>query len=310
MIADTNWALALHGGAGIMSRESLTPDSESQYRGALATALSAGRVVLEAGGAAVDAVEQTVTALEENPLFNAGNGSVLAANGEVEMDAAIMDGRDLNAGAVIGLSRIRNPIRLARQVMDQSPHVMLAWQGAEDFGQSMGAERMTPDWFVTKHRRQQLENARKSNVVNLDHNDEKHGTVGAVARDMQGNLAAATSTGGMTNKQPGRVGDTPLIGAGTYASNSACAVSATGHGEMFMRLTVARDIAAMIEYLGVDLATAVHRKVIEELPRIDGTGGVIAIGSAGAPVLAFNCSGMYRASQCSGEEPIIAIFAD
>ena len=310
MSGDNSWALALHGGAGTILRENLSPDEEARYRAGLEAALAAGRAVLEAGGAALDAVEQTVTALEENPLFNAGKGSVLTAEGAVEMDAAIMDGATLDAGAVIGVRRVRNPVRLARQVMEQSPHVILAWQGAEEFAERTGAEAKPQDWFITAHRRAQLADARAADVVSLDHSDGKYGTVGAVARDRHGSLAAATSTGGMTNKQPGRVGDAPLIGAGTYASNHTCAVSATGHGEMFIRLTVARDIAAMMEYQGLDLAGAVRRKVQKELPRIGGTGGVIAIGCEGMPVLSFNSAGMYRAAQCEGEEPMIAIFED
>ncbi|PVA09839.1 beta-aspartyl-peptidase [Pelagivirga sediminicola] len=310
MSGAVDWALALHGGAGTILREHLSPEDETRYRAGLEVALAAGRAVLEAGGTALDAVEETVTALEENPVFNAGKGSVLTAEGAVEMDAAIMDGASLDAGAVIGLRRVRNPVRLARQVMEHSPHVMLAWQGAEDFARHMGAETMALEWFVTGHRSTQLAEARAANVVSLDHSDGKYGTVGAVARDRNGNLAAATSTGGMTNKQPGRVGDAPLIGAGTYASNRSCAVSATGHGEMFIRLTVARDIAAMMEYQGLDLAAATYRKVHEELPRIDGAGGVIAVGAEGAPVLSFNSEGMYRAAQCEGAAPIIAIFED
>lgn len=310
MSESKNWALALHGGAGTILREKLSSSDEARYRAGLEAALAAGRAVLEASGTALDAVEETVTALEENPLFNAGKGSVLTAEGAVEMDAAIMDGASLNAGAVIGVCRVRNPVRLARQVMEQSPHVILAWRGAEDFAQRIGTAAMPLEWFITDHRRAQLVNARAANMVSLDHNDGKYGTVGAVARDCYGNLSAATSTGGMTNKQPGRVGDAPLIGAGTYASNRSCAVSATGHGEMFIRLTVARDIAAMIEYQGLDLAAAVRRKVHEELPRINGTGGVIAIGLEGMPILSFNSAGMYRASQCEGADPVIAIFED
>jgi len=309
MTTDCDWALALHGGAGTILRDSLGPDREAGYHAALSAALAAGRDILEADGSALNAVEAVVTALEENPLFNAGHGSVLTARGEVEMDAAIMDGSTLTAGAVIGLRTVRNPVRLARKIMEQTNHVVLAGDGAETFAREIGNEFMPAEWFVTEHRRNQLEAARVARAVTLDHNDGKYGTVGAVARDRRGNLAAATSTGGMTNKQPGRVGDAPVIGAGTYASNRACAVSATGHGEMFIRMTVARDIAALMEYAGQNLVQAVTRKVMEELPRIEGRGGVIALGAHGAPVLMFNTAGMYRASQCEGGLESTSIYA-
>ncbi|EKF18628.1 isoaspartyl peptidase/L-asparaginase family protein [Nitratireductor pacificus] len=305
---NTPWALALHGGAGTILRSKLTKQEEARFREGLADALRAGTAVLEKGGAAIDAVERTVIALEENPMFNAGRGSVLTSEGGIEMDAAIMDGRNLDAGAVIGLNTVRNPISLARLVMEKNDHVVLAGKGAEAFARERGLQSMPTDWFVTERRRNQLEEARKTQAVSLDHNDGKYGTVGAVARDMGGNLAAATSTGGMTNKAPGRVGDAPLIGAGTYASNRGCAVSATGHGEMFIRLTVARDIAAMMEYLGLDLEEAVRRKVHDELPALEGAGGLIAVGPEGLPVLSFNTPGMYRASRCAGESEQIAIF--
>ncbi|WP_295805614.1 isoaspartyl peptidase/L-asparaginase family protein [uncultured Nitratireductor sp.] len=306
----TPWALALHGGAGTILRSKLSVEEESRFRDGLAEALQAGTQVLQKGGAAVEAVECTVIALEENPLFNAGRGSVLTTEANVEMDAAIMDGRNLEAGAVIGLNTVRNPVSLARMVMERNDHVVLAGQGAEVFARLCALESKPTDWFVTERRRNQLEEAKKAQTVSLDHNDGKYGTVGAVARDTGGNLAAATSTGGMTNKACGRVGDAPLIGAGTYASNKGCAVSATGHGEIFIRLTVARDIAAMVEYLGLSLEEAVRRKVHAELPALQGAGGLIAVGAEGAPVLSFNTPGMYRASQAAGESEKIAIFDD
>ncbi|MFC6488503.1 isoaspartyl peptidase/L-asparaginase family protein [Nitratireductor sp. GCM10026969] len=303
------WALALHGGAGTILREKLSAAGEASFREGLGHALICGRTVLKDGGSAVEAVERVVVALEDNPLFNAGRGSVLTSQATIEMDAAIMDGRAREAGAVIGLRTVRNPVCLARKVMEESDHAVLAWQGAEAFARRVSAETVDPEWFITDHRRKQLEDAREAAMVTLDHNDGKYGTVGAVARDSAGNLAAATSTGGMTNKHPGRVGDTPIIGAGTYADNRTCAVSATGHGEMFIRLTVARDIAAMVEYQGLDLVEAVRRKVLE-LPEIGGSGGVIALGRTGRPVLTFNTRGMYRACQSEGGQAEISIFAD
>ncbi|MEF2071276.1 isoaspartyl peptidase/L-asparaginase family protein [Consotaella aegiceratis] len=306
----TNWALALHGGAGTILKERMTPDKEAAYRAGLDHALAQGRAVLEAGGACEAAVEATVVALEDNPLFNAGKGSVLTRDGTVEMDAAIMRGRDLAAGSVTGLLHVRNPVRLARLVMDGSDHVMLAGAGAERFAREAGAVMVEPAYFEIELRRSQLAEAQAKQEISLDHNDHKYGTVGAVARDIHGNLAAATSTGGMTNKHPGRIGDSPVIGAGTYANDRGAAVSATGHGEMFIRLSVGRDISALVEYGGLSLDQAVARKVLEELPAIDGRGGVIAVGRTGAPVLCFNTPGMYRAAQVEGGEALIGFYAD
>lgn len=307
-MSGSTWALALHGGAGTISKASMTPEKEVAYRAGLMAALAAGRAVLAAGGAAEEAVVATVIELENDPLFNAGRGSVLTSAGRVEMDAALMRGRDLAAGAVAGITRVRNPILLARAVMEQSPQVMLCGEGAEAFAAAAGLAFAEPDYFITDMRLEQLRAARAADVVSLDHNDHKYGTVGAVARDRAGNLAAATSTGGMTNKRPGRIGDSPVIGAGTYA-NGVAAVSATGHGETFIRMTVARDIAALIDYAGLDLDAAVRRKVIDELPRIGGSGGVIAVGAHGAPVLAFNTPGMYRAAEEEGGTSTVAFYS-
>ncbi|MGR6432640.1 isoaspartyl peptidase/L-asparaginase family protein [Rhizobium sp. PAMB 3174] len=302
------WAIALHGGAGTILKESMTAERESAYRKGLADALARGREVLESGGASEVAVEATVNALEDNPLFNAGYGAVLTADETAELDAAIMRGSDLAAGAVAGVADIRNPVSLARLVMERSSHVMLAGEGASRFAREQNAAMVPNTYFITDFRLEQLRKAMAKNQVSLDHNDNKYGTVGAVARDRMGNVAAATSTGGMTNKRRGRIGDSPLIGAGTYASNRSCAVSATGHGEMFIRLTVARDIAALMEYAGLSLADAASRKVMKELMEIDGRGGIIAVGTSGDPVMIFNTPGMYRAAQCEGGEPEIGIY--
>ncbi|MGR6467393.1 isoaspartyl peptidase/L-asparaginase family protein [Rhizobium sp. PAMB 3182] len=302
------WAIALHGGAGTILKESMTAERESAYRKGLADALARGREVLESGGASEAAVEATVNALEDNPLFNAGYGAVLTADETAELDAAIMRGSDLAAGAVAGVADIRNPVSLARLVMERSSHVMLAGEGASRFAREHDVAMVPNTYFMTDFRLEQLRKAMAKNQVSLDHNDNKYGTVGAVARDRMGNVAAATSTGGMTNKRPGRIGDSPLIGAGTYASNRSCAVSATGHGEMFIRLTVARDIAALMEYAGLSLADAASRKVMKELMEIDGRGGIIAVGTSGDPVMIFNTPGMYRAAQCEGGEPEIGIY--
>ncbi|WP_176083545.1 isoaspartyl peptidase/L-asparaginase [Martelella sp. HB161492] len=306
-----DWAIALHGGAGTILKETMTPEREAAYRQGLEAALAAGRAVLEAGGAAEDAVEASVIALEDDPLFNAGRGAVLTADGGFELDSAIMRGHDLAVGAVFSVCDVANPIRLARLVMDYSPHVAFCGEGASRFARAGGLPAVPPAYFETAHRRQQLEKARAANVISLDHNDNKFGTVGAVARDARGNLAAATSTGGMTNKAVGRIGDSPVIGAGTYASNASCAVSATGHGELFIRLTVARDIAAMMEYGGLSLIEASRRKVLVELATLEAeSGGIIAVGRTGDPVLVFNSAGMYRAAQSAGGEPVIAIYRD
>ncbi|PTW61341.1 beta-aspartyl-peptidase (threonine type) [Breoghania corrubedonensis] len=309
-MADCGWALALHGGAGTILKETMTPDREAGYRAGLEAALAAGREVLSAGGSAEDAVVATVMVLEDNPLFNAGRGSVLTSAGTVEMDAAIMRGRDRAAGTVAGIHGVRNPICLARRVMERSDHVMFCGAGAQVFALEQGFEELPASYFETEHRRNQLREAQEKNEISLDHNDHKYGTVGCVARDRNGDLAAATSTGGMTNKRPGRVGDSPVIGAGTYASNDGAAISATGHGEAFIRETVARDIAALVQYAGLDLTEAVRRKVMVDLPRIGGDGGVIAIAPAGAPVLMFNTRGMYRASACEGGDAKLGIYAD
>jgi len=248
--------------------------------------------------------------MEDSELFNAGRGAVMTHEGRAELDASLMRGEDFDAGAVAGVTRVRHPILAAKAVMEQSDHVMLAGAGADAFAESVGLEQMDPDWFRTERRMEQLDRAREADEMRLDHHEDELGTVGAVALDRHGNLAAGTSTGGMTNKRWGRVGDSPIIGAGTYASNASCAVSATGHGEYFIRRTVAREICALVEYAGLDLAEASRRVVHDQLLPMGATGGIIAVDGHGELVLEMNTPGMYRASVRAGEEAVVAIFAN
>jgi L-asparaginase / beta-aspartyl-peptidase len=290
-------ALVIHGGAGTMQRSDLTPALEAQIREALDAALDAGNAVLAGGGSALDAVSAAVVVLEDSPHFNAGKGAVFTADGTNELDAAIMDGTTLRAGAVAGLHRIRNPIRLARAVMEKSRHVMLIGDGAEKFAQSIGMELVDAEYFRTEHRWQQLLEARAAEAANAGQvlpAAAYFGTVGALALDSRGHLAAATSTGGMTNKRWGRVGDAPIIGAGTYA-NADCAVSATGWGEFFIRLSVAHDICARVAYRGDSIDDAASEVIMRRVPALGGDGGAIAMDAKGHIAMPFNTSGMYRA---------------
>lgn len=279
------YMLVVHGGAGTIRRADLTPELDQAYRTALTEAIRAGHDVLRGGGRALDAVVAVVTRLEDDSLFNAGRGAVFTNAGTNELDAAIMDGRTGNAGAVAGVTNIRNPILLARLVMERSPHVMLAREGAETFALEQGMDTVPASYFRTERRFEQLRRARER---------EKHGTVGAVAVDIHGDLAAATSTGGMTNKRWGRIGDSPIIGAGTWASNANCAVSATGHGEFFIRQAVAHDICARVEYLDESPADAAQHVIDVELPALRATGGVIVVDRQGRFAAPFNTPGMYR----------------
>jgi len=284
------WSLVLHGGAGTILPENMTPEKETQIRGAMQAALDAGGKILTDGGSALDAVEASIRILEDSPEFNAGKGAVFTAAGTNELDASIMDGKTLNAGAVTGVRHIANPISLARKVMSESPHVMLAGAGAELFALEQDMDTVSTEYFWTQRRWDQLQSR-----LSPPGKDEKHGTVGAVALDKQGNLAAGTSTGGMTAKRFGRVGDSPIIGAGTYASNQSCGVSATGHGEYFMRLMVAHDIAAQMEYGGLSLEDAANNTIHGKLTSMEGTGGIISLDRNGKRVMVFNTAGMYRA---------------
>jgi beta-aspartyl-peptidase (threonine type) len=302
------FGLAIHGGAGTLPRAEMRGEQELNYRAGLEEALDAGYAVLEARGTSLDAVTRAVMVLEDNPLFNAGRGSVFTYDGRNELDAAIMDGRTLRAGAVSGLAHIKNPIDLARAVMEHSEYVMLSGAGAEEFALSRGVALVPQSYFHTPERWRQLERVRGGDAGLSPLTISHVGTVGAVALDDDGRLAAATSTGGMTGKRYSRVGDSPIIGAGTYADDRSCAVSATGHGEIFIRAAVAHDICARMRFGGRRLRDAVREVVLEELPALHGEGGVIAIDPSGEIAMEFNSEGMFRASRKSGEEPLIAIY--
>lgn len=320
------WAIVVHGGAGVIERAQLKPEQEAAYRAALTRVTEAGAQVLKAGGRALDACETAVRLLEDDPLFNAGRGAVFTAEGRNELDAAIMEGRTLAAGAVAGVTRARHPVSLARAVMERSPHVMLIGKGADDFAADQGEELVEPFHFHTARRWRSLINFLKAENLpippepagadrpdpaqGLAHDEGKHGTVGVVALDRHGDVAAATSTGGTTGKRWGRVGDSPLIGAGTYASNAGCAVSATGTGEYFIRLTVARDISALVELKGLSLQAAVDEVVQRRLTALGGDGGVIAVAPNGQVAWSFNTSGMYRAMSVEGRPMSVSIYKD
>lgn len=321
-------AIAVHGGAGVIDRTTMTPERDAAYRAALTEALKVGHGILLRGGSSLDAVEAAVKVLEDLPMYNAGKGAVFTADGINELDAAIMEGRTLRAGAVAGLRRIKNPVSLARRVMDASPHVFLMGTGAEEFAVSQGFELVEPGYFFTPERWEQLERARAAEaaaaaeqaapaadppgaaMLTARDYDTKFGTVGAVALDRNGDLAAATSTGGTTNKKWGRVGDVPVIGAGTYANNASVAVSATGHGEYFIRSTVAHDIAALVEYRGLPVHTAASEVVMRKLVERGGQGGVIAMDRKGEIALEFNTSGMYRGAIDTRGRLTTGIFKD
>ncbi|WP_374518430.1 isoaspartyl peptidase/L-asparaginase family protein [Undibacterium squillarum] len=306
----------IHGGAGTILRTQISAAQEAACRSALEAILRAAQQCLSAGGSALDTVELAVSLLEDCELFNAGKGSVYTAAGTHEMDAAIMDGRQLAAGAVAGVSRLRNPVRAARLVMEKSPHVLLAGAGAEAFAREHGAEFAEPSYFHTDFRYQQWLQARQQNAVTLDHQarpideNRKMGTVGAVALDQHGNLAAATSTGGMTNKLAGRIGDTPIPGAGCYADNRTAALSATGTGEAFIRSVALHDISARMRYLNETLTAAASQVVMHSLPAVQGSGGIIGISATGEVCLCFNSEGMYRGVVRGDSTPEVAIYRD
>lgn len=307
--AGTRPTLVIHGGAGTIQREALSAERESAIRADLDRALAAGQKVLDAGGAALDAVTAAIVVLEDSPNFNAGKGAVFNAEGVNELDSAVMDGHRQRAGAVAGVHRIRNPVLLARAVMEQSPHVMLVGDGAEAFARSIGISLVDPAYFRTEERWQQLQDARKRSSARLPLPRSYYfGTVGAVALDSGGHIAAATSTGGMTNKRWGRVGDAPIIGAGTWA-DAGCGVSATGWGEFFIRLNVAHDICARVAYRGDALKTAADAVVLQRLPELGGDGGVIALDAKGNIAMPFNTKGMYRAWLDADGQRHTAIFA-
>ncbi|ACD17524.1 isoaspartyl peptidase/L-asparaginase family protein [Paraburkholderia phytofirmans] len=328
---NSNAVIAIHGGAGTILRTSMSASAEAEYHAALHAVLSAGQRVLTDGGSALDAVSEAVRLLEDCPLFNAGRGAVYTAAGTHELDAAIMDGSTLEAGAICCVKRVRNPILAARRVLERSEHVLFTGEGAEAFAAAQGLEFAEPEYFHTEARHRQWLIARGQQRAMLDHDgatlaaapspndgdptphepidpNRKFGTVGAVALDQHGHVAAATSTGGVTNKQAGRVGDTPLIGAGCYADDATCAVSTTGSGEMFMRMVAAYDVAAQMAYRNVSLQEAADDVVMNRLPKIDGRGGLIAVDARGNVTLPFNTEGMYRGFARLGETPVTAIY--
>ncbi|WP_417485079.1 isoaspartyl peptidase/L-asparaginase family protein [Maricaulis salignorans] len=324
------WALVVHGGAGVIERGAMTPRTDAAYRAAMARALATGEGVLETGGTAIDAVEAIIREFEDDAMFNAGRGAVFTAAGRNELDSSIMDGRDLNAGAVAGVTSVRHPISLARAVMEHSPHVMLQGEGAETFAGEQGLETVPPAFFFTERRWASLEGELGRLGLPIPHRPEgapdpepvdegallrdsrehRFGTVGVVALDTEGNIAAGTSTGGTTAKRWGRVGDSPILGAGTYANNRSCGVSATGTGEYFIRLTVASRICALVEFDGLTLQAAADRVIQDELTAMGGDGGIVALTPGGDIAWSFNTPGMYRARLSAGGEPLVAIYGD
>ena len=305
---EPQWRLVIHGGAGVIERSRMTPAEDEAIRAALNRALDAGSAILARGGSSLDAVEATVRVLEDDPHFNAGRGSVFTYDGRIEMDASIMDGRNRNAGAVTGVTATRNPISLARRVMEQSPHVFLSREGADQFSREQGLPQEPPEYFQTPERRRQLEELRSRPTAEHFDVHLKYGTVGAVALDRDGHVAAATSTGGLTGKRWGRIGDSPIIGAGTYADDRGCAVSATGAGEYFIRVGVAHEICAQMRMDGREPQAAADA-VMEEVRALGGTGGVIVVTPRGEGVWSFNTPGMYR-GEASSDGRSVAIYGD
>ncbi|NML06999.1 isoaspartyl peptidase/L-asparaginase [Sphingomonas sp. G-3-2-10] len=302
------WTLVIHGGAGIIEKSRITPEAEAGVRAGLEAALAAGSKVLEEGGTALDAVQAAVQVLEDDPHFNAGRGAVFTWDGINELDSAIMDGRTRAAGSIAGSTTTRHPVALARAVMEHSPHVMLSGEGADEFAREQGLEQVENSWFGTPERRRQLDEL-KSRRANWFDVDLKYGTVGAVAMDSHGNVAAATSTGGLTGKRWGRIGDSPVIGAGTYADNRACAVSATGAGEFFIREGVAHEICARVRFKGETLKQAADT-VMAETRDLGGTGGVIVTGPTGEMAWSFNTPGMYRGKASSNGERVVEFYGE
>ena len=317
---EKGYAIVIHGGAGTIKKEFMTPQQEEAYRNTLQEALDSGYAILEQGGSALDAVQKAVNIMEDSPLFNAGKGAVFNSVGKNELDAAIMDGKTLNTGAIAGVKRIKNPINAARIVMDSTRHVMMAGEGAEDFAKLYGIEFVDDQYFHTEKRYNQLLKAQEREKVTLDHSalllenkelidDHKYGTVGAVALDKEGNIAAATSTGGMTNKKYGRVGDVPIIGAGTYANNNTCGVSATGTGEYFIRAVATHEVSSLMKYKDRSLKEALDI-VIKQVGDLGGSGGMVAIANDGSIAWSFNSAGMYRGYKKSTGENLVQFYED
>ena len=314
-----NFGIVIHGGAGTILKENMNDSLENAYREKLKEAISVGHGILKNGGTSLDAVTATINVMEDSPLFNAGKGAVFTHEGKNELDASIMDGATLNAGAVAGVRHIKNPINLARDVMEKSDHVMLYGEGAEEFARSLGYKMMDTSYFYTQNRYESLKRIlkkeKKENDTKISFEDpyiknSKFGTVGCAALDKNGNLAAGTSTGGMTNKRYNRIGDAPIIGAGTYANNATCAVSSTGWGEFFIRLLVAYDISALMEYKGMSLQDAAKEVIQKKVPALGGDGGIVAIDKDGNVAMEFNTSGMYRATMNADGELVIGIYKE
>lgn len=319
---DTPIRLVIHGGAGTITKDTITPEQEKEYKEKLTEALNAGYAVLNSGGTSIEAVQKSINVMEDSPLFNAGKGAVFTHDGRNELDASIMDGKTRKAGAVAGVTTVKNPINAAIAVMEKSPHVMMVSNGADLFAKEQGLTIVDPSYFRTEHRWQQLQKAIEKEQVVLDHDgktaalfvdpmmyDYKYGTVGAVALDQHGNLAAGTSTGGMTNKRYGRVGDSPIIGAGNYADNETVAVSATGSGEMFIRTLTAFNIATQVKYKNLPLEEAAQN-ALDEVKAIDGSGGVIVLDKIGNYTMSFNSEGMYRGTIGNDGKPVVAIYKE
>ncbi|WP_100158301.1 isoaspartyl peptidase/L-asparaginase family protein [Proteus columbae] len=319
---DSPIRLVIHGGAGTITKDTITPEQEKEYKEKLTEALNAGYAVLNSGGTSIEAVQKSINVMEDSPLFNAGKGAVFTHDGRNELDASIMDGKTRKAGAVAGVTTVKNPINAAIAVMEKSPHVMMVSNGADLFAKEQGLTIVDPSYFRTEHRWQQLQKAIEKEQVVLDHDgktaalfvdpmmyDYKYGTVGAVALDQHGNLAAGTSTGGMTNKRYGRVGDSPIIGAGNYADNETVAVSATGSGEMFIRTLTAFNIAAQVKYKNLPLEEAAQN-ALDEVKAINGSGGVIVLDKTGNYTMSFNSEGMYRGTIANDGKPVVAIYKE
>lgn len=315
------FAIVIHGGAGTILKKNMTPEKEKAYQEKLKEAIRAGYHILKNGGKSIDAVEQTIHVLENSPLFNAGKGAVFTHEETNELDASIMTGNDLNAGSVAGVADVKNPISLARSIMENSEHVMLSGRGASNFAKQQGLELVSPNYFYTDHRFKSLQRVKEKLKTELDHNgksafydpiikNSKFGTVGCVALDKEGNITAGTSTGGMTNKRWNRIGDAPIIGSGTYANNNTCGISSTGWGEYFIRAQVAHDISALMDYKGLSLQEAAKVVIQNKLTKLGGTGGIIGVDKNGNMVFEFNTSGMYRASMDDKGELIVKIYRD
>ena len=314
------FSIVIHGGAGTILKENMTLETEAAYKAKLEEAIQVGYNILRNGGSSIDAVEKTINVLEDSPLFNAGKGAVFTNAETNELDASIMDGKTLNAGASAGTTIVKNPINLARKIMEHSPHVMLSGKGAEAFAREQDLEIVDSSYFYTENRFQSLQRIKEREAAKQSGNetafydttikDSKFGTVGCVALDKNGNLAAGTSTGGMTNKRWGRIGDAPIIGAGTYANNNTCAVSSTGWGEFFIRAMVAHDISALMEYKGLSLKDAAREVIHKKVPELGGDGGIIAIDKYGNMVMEFNTAGMYRASMSDQGELYVGIYGE